>query len=180
MPASLKSVHHGGTRRARGRLSADLLWGQFLHHGEHSTDEFVWLRAYSSYLRKEGKTIMKDAHLTRPIVEAAVQVHRQLGPGLLESAYAGCLLYELNKNGVDCSTECPVSIRYDNMELDFGYRIDILVSNAVVVELKAVRSILPIHKAQLLTYMRLGDYPLGLLINFNVLRLTDGICRMVI
>ena len=113
------------------------------------------------------------------IVDSAIQVHRALGPGLLESAYQQCLAFELRKRGlqVDCETILPVV--YETTRIDTGYRIDMLVENCVVVENKAVDQILPIHEAQLLTYMRLGDYRLGFLINWNVMRIKNGIKRFV-
>lgn len=113
------------------------------------------------------------------IVDSAIQVHRALGPGLLESAYQQCLAFELHKRGlqVDCETILPVV--YETTRIDTGYRIDMLVENCVIVENKAVDQILPIHEAQLLTYMRLGDYRLGFLINWNVMRIKNGIKRFV-
>jgi len=113
------------------------------------------------------------------IVDAAVRVHSVLGPGLLEGAYQVCLAHELGKRGLAVRREVPISVRYDGIELDVAYRIDLLVDDSVVVETKAVAKIVPIHEAQLLSQLKLGDYRLGLLINFNVARLREGIVRKV-
>ena len=100
-----------------------------------------------------------------------------LGPGLLESAYQRCLIHELKHNGLEAKSERILPIVYDGARLDAGYRLDILVEDAVVVEVKAVEEIAPIHKAQLISYLKLGGFPAGLLINFNVVHLRDGISR---
>ena len=113
------------------------------------------------------------------IVDAAIRVHSALGPGLLESAYETCLTYELRKRGLRVLVQHPLPVVYDGMRLDVGYRIDMLVEDAVVVDLKAVAKVLPVHEAQLLSYLKLSDRRVGLLINFHVLHLRDGIKRMV-
>jgi GxxExxY protein len=113
------------------------------------------------------------------VIDAAMKVHTALGPGLLESAYEACLLHELSKRGLKGLSQAVLPVVYDGVKIDVGYRIDLLVENAVVVELKAVEKLMPVHDAQLLSYLRLGGYKLGLLINFNVLHLKDGIKRMV-
>ena len=113
------------------------------------------------------------------IVDAALKVHKQLGPGLLESAYEICLKYELKKRGRDVKSQVEIPIVYDGLEIDAGYRLDLLVENSVIVEIKSVSIINRVHEAQLLSYLKLGGYKLGLLINFNVLRIKDGIKRMV-
>ena len=113
------------------------------------------------------------------VVDAALKVHTALGPGLLESAYEACLLHELRNRGLKVLAQAALPVVYDGVKIDVGYRIDLLVEDAVVVELKAVEKLMPIHHAQLLSYLRLGGYKLGLLINFNVLHLKDGIKRMV-
>lgn len=113
------------------------------------------------------------------VVDAAMKVHTALGPGLLESAYEACLLHELRKRGRRVSAQMILPIVYDGVKIDVGYRIDLLVEDVVVVELKAVEKLLPIHEAQLLSYLKLGSYKLGLLINFHVLHLKDGVKRMV-
>lgn len=120
-----------------------------------------------------------DTGLTNLVIGAAIRVHRALGPGLLESAYEVCLAHELTRRGVPVrrQVECPVL--YDGQLLDAGYRLDLLVADQLVVELKAVSQILPIHVAQVLTYLRLRDAQVGLLLNFHTLRLTDGIRRVV-
>ncbi|KAA3637587.1 MAG: GxxExxY protein [Bacteroidetes bacterium] len=122
---------------------------------------------------------MKENHITGIIIGAAIEVHKQLGPGLLESAYKECLLFELQQRGLIVSSEVPCPIVYKSVELDHGYRMDLLVENKIVVELKTVEHISPIHEAQLLTYMKLGDYKVGLIINFHVAALKNGIKRMV-
>ena len=113
------------------------------------------------------------------IVDALVFVHRQLGPGLLESAYQACLAHELRKRGMKVECEVPQPVRYDGLQIDAGYRIDMLVEDVILVENKAVQSILPVHEAQLLTYLKLSDRRLGFLVNWNVARIKDGIKRMV-
>ncbi|MFT7590415.1 MAG: GxxExxY protein [bacterium] len=113
------------------------------------------------------------------IIEAAIKVHTALGPGLLESAYKECLYYELCLMGIRVLKEKPMPLMYEDVQLNIGYRLDLLVNDHVVVELKSVDAIHNIHMAQLLTYMKLGDYKLGLLINFNVTLLKYGIKRMI-
>lgn len=119
-------------------------------------------------------------HITGAVVDSALKVHRALGPGLLESAYRTCLVHELRKRGLDVLEEHPLPISYDGLRLDAGYRLDLLVERQVVVELKAVKRIHEIHEAQLLSHLRLGDYRVGLLINFHVVMLKDGIRRFVL
>ncbi len=113
------------------------------------------------------------------VIDAAMKVHTAIGPGLLESAYEACLLHELGKRGLKVLSQGVLPVIYDGVKIDAGYRIDLLVEDVVVVELKAVEKLMPIHEGQLLSYLRLGGYKLGLLINFNVLHLKDGIKRMV-
>jgi GxxExxY protein len=113
------------------------------------------------------------------IVDAAIKVHTVLGPGLLEHAYQVCLAQELRMRDVRVRSEVLMPVRYDGLELGLAYRIDLLVEECVVVEIKAVANILPVHKAQLLSQLKLSDQRVGLLINFNVARLKDGIIRMV-
>jgi GxxExxY protein len=115
----------------------------------------------------------------KTIVDAAVKVHKALGPGLLESAYQQCLAYELSQRGLTVATEVQMPVCYDGLTLDAGYRIDMLVESCVVVENKAVVELAPVHTAQILTYMKLGDFPLGYLINWNVPLIKDGIHRVV-
>jgi GxxExxY protein len=113
------------------------------------------------------------------IIDAAMKVHMVLGPGLLEHAYQLCLAQELRKRDVRVRSEVLMPVRYDGLELGLAYRIDLLVEECVVVEIKAVANILPVHKAQLLSQLKLSDKRVGLLINFNVARLKDGIIRLV-
>lgn len=108
-----------------------------------------------------------------------MRVHSALGPGLLESAYVACLAHELRRRDLRVATQVSLPIRYDGLSIDVGYRIDLLVEDGLVVELKATSSLRPVHEAQILSYLKLGDYRLGLLINFHVLRLKDGIRRFV-
>ena len=117
--------------------------------------------------------------LTSQIIAAAIEVHRELGPGLLESAYEECLCYELSLRGLEFERQVPLPVRYKQVLLDCGYRIDLLVRKLVVVELKTVSVLEPIHDAQLLTYLKLGGWQVGLLLNFNVPVLKDGIRRLV-
>jgi len=117
--------------------------------------------------------------LTEKIIGAAIRVHRELGPGLLESAYEACLAFELAEQGLAVERQKPLPLIYRGIHIDCGYRIDLLVENAVVVELKTVDKILPIHEAQLLSYLKLSGCIVGLIINFNVVVLRDGIRRMV-
>jgi GxxExxY protein len=112
------------------------------------------------------------------IIDSAMKVHSVLGPGLLESAYELCLLHELRKLGLTVISQVPQPVVYDGMKIDAGYRIDPVVADSVIVELKAVEKILPIHEAQILSYLKLSRKKLGLLINFNVVHLKDGIKRM--
>lgn len=113
------------------------------------------------------------------VIDAAMKVHTALGPGLLESAYEGCLLHELRKRGLRAAKQVELPVVYDGVQIDVGYRIDLLVEDLVIVELKAVEALAPIHEAQLITYLKLSGKKVGLLINFNVLHLKDGIKRRV-
>ena len=113
------------------------------------------------------------------IVDAAFHVHKSLGPGLLESVYEVVLAHELQRRGLDVERQHPVPIEYDEIHLQIGFRADLLVENLIIVEIKSVEVLSPVHKKQLLTYLRLADKRLGLLINFNVALIKDGICRIV-
>lgn len=122
---------------------------------------------------------MNNNEITEAIIGAAIEVHRNLGPGLLESTYEVCLTYELKQRGkLDVVNQKRLPVRYKTLELEDAYRIDLLVANQVIVEIKSVETILPVHKAQLLTYLRLTGLHVGLLINFNVAALKDGITRI--
>ena len=118
--------------------------------------------------------------LSERAIGACIEVHRNTGPGLLESAYEQCLCHELNLRGIPFQVQFPLPVNYKGTLLDCGYRVDLLVDGRLLIELKAVDRILPIHEAQLLTYLRLGGWKVGLMINFNVKILTDGIVRRVL
>lgn len=122
---------------------------------------------------------MSTTRLTEQIIGAAIDVHRALGPGLLESAYQECLLFELKSRGLKVTKEVSLPIVYKDVRLDHGYKIDLLVENKIVLELKTVERFTDVHSAQILTYMKLGNYPLGLLINFHTKLLKNGIKRFI-
>ncbi|MFZ2006889.1 MAG: GxxExxY protein [Stellaceae bacterium] len=112
------------------------------------------------------------------IIGAAIEIHSLVGPGLLESAYEACLVYELEKLGLSIQRQSALPLRYKDLALDIAYRADLIVQNLVVVELKTVGGILPVHRSQLLSYLRLGGFKLGCLLNFPVAQMRDGIVRM--
>ena len=118
--------------------------------------------------------------LTREVIAAAIEVHRALGPGLLESTYQACLCHELELRQIPFRQQVEIPVTYKGVKLDCGYRIDLIVANKVVVELKSVQDVLPVHEAQLLTYLRLTGLRIGLLVNFNVPVLKNGIRRRVL
>jgi GxxExxY protein len=122
---------------------------------------------------------MTENELSNKVIGCAIEVHKLLGPGLLESAYRECLYYELINAGLNVQKEVPRPIVHKNIKLDHGYRIDLLVENKLVVELKTVESFADVHTAQVLTYLRLGNYKLGLLLNFYVATLKSGIKRVI-
>ncbi len=117
--------------------------------------------------------------LTERIIGSGIEAHRELGPGLLEGTYRACLASEMQNAGLALVTEVPVSVNYKGMKIQYGYRLDVVVENLVVVEVKSVERLLPVHTAQLLTYLRLGGYQVGLLLNFNTTVLKNGIARVV-
>jgi GxxExxY protein len=117
--------------------------------------------------------------LSGVVVDAAIDVHRAIGPGLLESAYSACLVHELRSRDVAVATQVPLPIYYKGVKLDVGYRIDLVVEGEIIVELKAIAKLLDVHTAQLLSHLRLSNRRLGLLINFNVPRLKEGLKRVV-
>jgi GxxExxY protein len=117
--------------------------------------------------------------ITEKIIGAAIEVHKTIGPGLLESAYEECLCRELTLRGIPFERQKPLPVEYKGYKLDCGYRLDLLVAEAVVVEIKACEAIAPIHEAQVLTYLKLGGWTVGLLVNFNVPVLRNGIRRVV-
>ncbi|MGO8915009.1 MAG: GxxExxY protein [Stellaceae bacterium] len=118
--------------------------------------------------------------LSERIIKMAIDVHRELGPGLLESAYEGCLCYELEEGGIAYARQVPLAIVYKTVRLDCGYRMDIVVERELLIEVKAVERLMPIHEAQILTYLRLSGLKVGLLMNFNNVMLKDGLRRFVL
>lgn len=122
---------------------------------------------------------MEINEVSGEIVDAAMKVHTALGPGLLESAYEGCMKHEVSKRGLRVESQVTLPVVYDGQRIDLGYRLDLLVEDAVIVELKAVSEVSNLHKAQILSYLRLSKRKLGLLLNFNVERMKDGIHRFV-
>ena len=122
---------------------------------------------------------MSENEISSKIIGAAIEVHKQLGPGLLESTYETCLAYELNQMGLDVKQQQALPVVYKEVKLDAGYRIDLLIENKVIIEIKSVEALADIHTAQLLTYLKLKDLKLGLLINFNSVRVVDGLKRIV-
>ena len=122
---------------------------------------------------------MIENKISQKIIAAAIEVHKELGPGLLESSYEICLAYELRKQGLNIQTQVVLPVVYKNISLDAGYRIDILIENKVILEVKSVKTLADIHMAQVLTYLKLKDLKLGLLINFNCVKVTNGIKRII-
>lgn len=121
-----------------------------------------------------------DGGLTARVIGAGIAVHRELGPGLLESVYEECLCYELQRAGIAFARQVPVAVRYRDIQLESGFRLDVLVETRLVVEIKAADRNLPLHAAQILTYMRLGGFRIGLLMNFNSVKLADGVRRFAL
>jgi len=124
--------------------------------------------------------LLEEEDLTRAIIGGAIEVHRAIGPGLLESAYEACLFRELTDQGLDVRRQVPLAVEYKGDRLDCGYRLDLVVESRVIVELKCVERIQPIHTAQLMTYLRLASIPVGLLMNFHVPVMREGIVRKVL
>lgn len=122
---------------------------------------------------------MTENELSKIIIGCAIEVHKRLGPGLLESAYQECLYYELVQKGLDIKKEKSLPIVYKDVKLDHGYRLDLLVNNKVVIEIKTVEAFTDVHTAQVLTYLRLGNYKLGLLLNFHVTTLKNRLKRVI-
>ena len=118
-------------------------------------------------------------HISHLIIQAAIEIHKAIGPGLLERAYLPCMTYELGQRGLSVVSQVTIPVRYKHLELPGGYRIDLIVEDAVIVELKSVETVLPVHRAQVLTYLRQTNKELGLLINFNVDKLVLGVDRIV-
>ncbi|MGE5112579.1 MAG: GxxExxY protein [Acidobacteriaceae bacterium] len=125
---------------------------------------------------RRGKSLNDLSYL---VIRCAMKVHTELGPGLLESAYEACLSHELRKSGLKVETQVALPVHYDGIQIDLGYRLDLVVNDQLVVELKAIENVLPVHKAQVLSYLRLSKKRLGLLINFHVTHLREGITRIV-
>lgn len=117
--------------------------------------------------------------LTQDVIALAIEVHRELGPGLLESAYEECLCFELGRKGIDLQRRLALPVMYKSIRLDCGYRLDVVIEQRLILELKTVERILPIHEAQMLTYLKLSGIPTGLLLNFNSVVLRDGVRRMM-
>jgi len=122
---------------------------------------------------------MTENEISNKVIEIAIEIHKALGPGLLESAYKECMYYKIKKSGLYVEKEKPLPLIYEEVKLDCGYRIDLLVENKLVIEIKSVDAINDIHLAQTLTYLKLGNFKLGLLINFNVILLKNGIKRVI-
>jgi GxxExxY protein len=120
-----------------------------------------------------------DGALTQKVIGLAIDVHRQIGPGLLESAYEECLCSELKAAGIGFERQVAIPVRYKDVRLEAGYRADIVIESRLILEIKSVETLLPVHEAQLLTYLRMGGHRIGLLMNFNTLRLKDGLRRFV-
>jgi GxxExxY protein len=121
---------------------------------------------------------METNEITKNIIGAAIEVHRTLGPGLLESTYEACLFYEIEQMGLYVERQVELPIKYKNVCLEAGYRIDLIVENEVIVELKSVKELLPVHTAQIITYLKIANKSKGLLMNFNVAKLIDGVKRI--
>ena len=122
---------------------------------------------------------MKFDEISNKVIGCAIEVHRSLGPGLLESTYEQCLAREMDLSGIAFKLQSPLPVEYKGIKLDCGYRVDMLIEDKLIVELKSVEKTLPVHEAQILTYMKLANIQVGLLINFNVERLKEGIKRFV-
>jgi GxxExxY protein len=134
------------------------------------------------WLKEQDKTRrmnISENQIASVIIGCAIEIHKALGPGLLESAYQECLLFKLRQDGLKVEKEKPMPLVFEKVKLECSYRIDLLVERKVVIELKSVKSLTDVHLAQTLTYMKLGNYKLGLLINFNVSLLKDGIKRVI-
>jgi len=130
-------------------------------------------------INQGAATERQENEISGKIIGAAIEVHKMLGPGLLESAYEECLCCEMQLRGIKFERQVPLSLNYKGVDLDCGYRLDLLVEDKVIVELRSVEALEPIHEAQLLTYLKLRNAWLGLIINFNVIMLKDGVRRQV-
>jgi GxxExxY protein len=133
--------------------------------------------AFSHCVEKTGRK-METNEITKTIIGAAIEVHRTLGPGLMESTYEACLFYELDQMGLYVERQVELPVRYKKVSLNVGYKIDLLVENQVIIELKSVKELLPVHTAQIITYLKISNTSKGLLMNFNVAKLIDGVKRI--
>ena len=176
MPSILVLGGRNGAFQRRARLENLTL----IHGGCHQKWPSVWMHTYCTVPSMALAVLSGINDITSRIIGAAIEVHRTLGPGLLESSYRECFCRELLLRRISFQREYGLPLKYKGIQLDCGYRIDVLVDGLVVLELKAVEALAPIHDAQLLTYMRLGGWKVGLLINFNVVVLKDGIHRKVL
>ena len=154
--------------------------GEFNHKGHEEIPQRAQRFLSLFKVSKLKSTIdMTENELSNRVIGIAIDVHTALGPGLLESAYKECLCYKLVKSGLFVEKEKPMPIIFEEVRLDVGYRLDLLIENKLVIELKSVEAINDVHMAQTLTYLKLGNYKLGILMNFNVIKLKDGIKRII-
>ncbi|MDD3630164.1 MAG: GxxExxY protein [Bacteroidales bacterium] len=130
-------------------------------------------------MHREHREKIEENEIANKVIGLGIEIHKELGPGLLESAYKECMYYKIGKSGLFVEKEKPMPLVYEGVKLDCGYRIDLLVEKRLVIEIKSVEALNDIHLAQTLTYLKLGNYKLGLLINFNVILLKDGIKRVI-
>ena len=160
---------------ATTRHSQEWIYTEIAEDAE-GTEKRRLIEKSSSQLSSDRKRLNEVSH---QVIGSAIAVHRELGPGLLESAYEACLALELTEQGLRFERQKPMAVVYKGLVVDCGYRLDLLVEGAVVIEIKAVDEILPVHRAQLLSYLKLSSYPLGLLINFHAKVLVEDIVRYV-
>jgi len=130
-------------------------------------------------MHREHREKIEENEIANKVIGLGIEIHKELGPGLLESAYKECMYYKIGKSGLFVEKEKPMPLVYEGVKLDCGYRIDLLVEKKLVIEIKSLEALNDIHLAQTLTYLKLGNYKLGLLINFNVILLKDGIKRVI-
>ena len=130
-------------------------------------------------MHREHREKIEENEIANKVIGLGIEIHKELGPGLLESAYKECMYYKIGKSGLFVEKEKPMPLVYEGVKLDCGYRIDLLIEKKLVIEIKSLEALNDIHLAQTLTYLKLGNYKLGLLINFNVILLKDGIKRVI-
>lgn len=147
--------------------------------GSNQNPIFAQRRKDAKMQRKNEQDNMDENQISRVIVDCCYRIHTTLGPGLLESVYLEVLIYELKKSGLKCEKEVGMPVHYEGVKLDLGFRVDLIVEELVIIELKAIEKVLPVHKKQLMTYLKLTGLKLGLLVNFNVNLIKDGIERVV-